>query len=61
LRSGLTIVTTLAAAEAAAEAIECEQKEDWQIKSLQDYYAQLDIKVEAKTFGKVKKPEKTKA
>jgi carbamoyl-phosphate synthase large subunit len=61
LRSGLTIVTTLAAAEAAAEAIESEQKEDWQIKSLQQYYAKLDIKVEAKTFGKVKKAEKTKA
>jgi len=61
LRSGISIITTLAAAAAAAEAIECEQKEDWKIKSLQDYYARLNIKVEPKTFGKVKKAEKTKA
>ena len=62
LRSGISIITTVAAAAAAVEAIESMQKEDWKIKSLQDYYKQLDIKVQTKTFGKVKgAPVKGKA
>ncbi len=41
LSAGLPIITTLAAAAAAAEAIESLQKENWTIRSLQDYYRLL--------------------
>jgi carbamoyl-phosphate synthase large subunit len=44
LGAGVPIITTIAAAAAATEAIESLQKEDWKIRSLQDYYASLNIK-----------------
>jgi len=44
LRAGISIITTLAAADAASYAIESLQKEKWTIKPLQDYYKQLAAK-----------------
>ncbi len=44
LGAGVPIITTVAAAAAATEAIESMQKEDWTIRSLQDYYASLKTK-----------------
>ncbi len=42
LGAGVPIITTLAAAAAAAEAIESLQKKSWTIRSLQDYYRSLN-------------------
>ena len=42
LGAGVPIITTLAAADAAVEAIESLQKKNWTIRSLQDYYKILN-------------------
>lgn len=42
LGAGVPIITTVAAANAATQAIESLQKEDWDIRSLQDYYRELE-------------------
>jgi carbamoyl-phosphate synthase large subunit len=42
LGAGVPIITTLAAADAAAEAMESLQKRNWTIRSLQDYYRSLN-------------------
>lgn len=49
LATGVPIITTIAAADAAAEAIESLQKDQWTIRSLQDYYKSLSLKPAAKT------------
>lgn len=41
LATGVPIITTVASAAAAAEAIESLQKDNWTIRSLQDYYKSL--------------------
>ncbi len=43
LATGVPVITTIAAADAAAEAIESLQKDKWTIKSLQDYYKSLPV------------------
>ncbi len=54
LGAGVPIITTLAAAAAATEAIESLQKNQWTIRSLQDYYKLLNAKP-AKTNAKTVK------
>lgn len=44
LSARVPTITTLAAAEAATYAIDSLQKDKWTIRSLQDYYKELDIK-----------------
>jgi carbamoyl-phosphate synthase large subunit len=53
LGAGVPIITTIAAAWAATQAIESLQKEDWEIKSLQDYYETVgkDVPASKKKLG----------
>jgi carbamoyl-phosphate synthase large subunit len=43
LGAGVPIITTIAAAWAATQAIESLQKDAWEIRSLQDYYKSANI------------------
>jgi carbamoyl-phosphate synthase large subunit len=58
LGASVPIITTLAAAAAATEAIESLQKDQWTIRSLQDYYKLLITRPAASTNGKTKASSK---
>jgi carbamoyl-phosphate synthase large subunit len=60
LRTGLPIITTIAAADAASKAIESLQKENWKIRSLQDYYSDLDKRTADSTPNKLRSKLKRK-
>jgi carbamoyl-phosphate synthase large subunit len=52
LGAGVPIITTIAAAWAATQAIESLQKEAWEIRSLQDYYKSANVSVQTKVKEK---------
>ena len=54
LRSGIPVITTLAAADAATSAMESLKEESWTIRSLQDYYQLLESPQKKTTKNKQK-------